>query len=102
MTVEKRTDFLNTLEDFARTQGFEVMGYEDNTDEGGFLKIVFNEIEKCPQGNVNDVLYKILNEVQEASSFMVINSHGTTLPYINPQSVAHIIKKHMKGVEHDG
>ena len=45
MTSEKRTDFLNALEDFVRTQGFGVMGYEDNTDDGGFLKIVFSEVE---------------------------------------------------------
>ena len=45
MNEEKRTDFLNALEDFVRTQGFEVMGYEDNTDDGGFLNIVFSEVE---------------------------------------------------------
>lgn len=42
--IEKRADFLNALEDFVRTQGFEVMGYEDNTDEGGFLDILFSEL----------------------------------------------------------
>ena len=42
--IEKRADFLNALEDFVRTQGFEVMGYEDNTDEDGFLDILFSEL----------------------------------------------------------
>lgn len=53
MNSGKRTDFLNALEDFVKTQGFEVMGYEDNTDDGGFLNIVFNEV-----GYKENVMYQ--------------------------------------------